>query len=227
MIYSGLINELSYCQQFDAAIVGVDRDRQPINSELWKPTEMPENKLRRTSVNEILERAIEILDSDSLVVLSRLAPDEIGKLRELGRSYFDMLSLSGNPLYRGNRMPDFGTRFVYTIVDYWKSVCEYLSTHHRSMVKKPTKLALFLGELPGALSKISQSAFTVTVDLAHNIAASQLPAAGPVLSPAKSILERAKLQFLFVCDTEDFRRIKSVLPDKSWFRRSKPKGFMS
>jgi hypothetical protein len=217
MIYHGLMNELAYCSATDASIVGVDRDGTPIEAEVWDKNQ----QLKTVSVAELLERGHAVLDAPSLAVLGVISPSEIVELRKYGQGYFDLLRLSQDAAFASADLSQFGRRFVFAAVDYWRTICDRFAAAHPTLAKRQTKLAFFLGSLP-LIGEWAQSAVSVGVDIGRAAVAASNPLAGIVADAASPQIKRVSLRMLFLADSAEFRRIQSVIPNRAWFKRSEP-----
>ena len=227
LMYNGLMNENVYGDAIHASLVGVDRDNLSIESTFWPQRELhsaqPLFKSRGVDavVEEIIEHASQVLDGPSLSILALLSAEEIATLRSSGRTYFEFLDLSHDPIYVGANS-NFGERFVQAASNYWNSISEYLASHHSGVVKKPTRLAIFLGTLPDPitkLAKISRSFFSFAINVGPTMVKEVIPGSKPVLDTTEKALKNFSLRFLFLCDTDELKRIRLVIPDRSWFAR--------
>ncbi len=224
LLFNGLINERTYSERLHSSLLGVDRYETPLEPIVWgddKPARITESLSMISAeaiMQEILERASAVLDAPSLAVLSSLSARDIEALRIVGQPYFDLLELSYDPLYVGSTA-DFSDRFVGEAVNYWHHICEYLVSHYPSVAQRPTKLAVVLGNLPEPI-RDSRRFVSIAVNVGQAVAEEALPGG----TTAGAILRRAtdrnlSLRFLFVSDTEELRRIRSVIPGRSWIAR--------
>jgi hypothetical protein len=211
------MNELAYCAATKASIVGVDRDNTPIEAEMWDK----HRQLKTVTVAELLERGHAVLDAPSLAVLGVVSPAEIVELRKYGQGYFDLVRLSQDPAFASADLSQFGRRFVFAAVDYWRAICDRFAAAHPSLAKRQTKLAFFLGSLP-LVGEWTQSTVSVGVDVGRAAIAAASPLAGVVAGAASEPIKRLSLRMLFLTDSAEFRRIQSVIPNRAWFKRSEP-----
>jgi hypothetical protein len=217
MIYHGLMNELAYCKATDASIVGVDRDGTPIEAEVWDKQE----QLKTVRVGELLERGNAILDAPSMAVLGLLSPSEIVELRQLGQGYFDLIRVSQDAAFATADLTDFGRRFVFAAVDYWRAICDRLASAHPSVATKQTKLAFFLASLP-LVGDWGQPAVSVGMDVGRAALTASHPLGGAVADAAYPQVKRLSFRMLFLAESAEFRRLRAVIPNRAWFKRSDP-----
>ncbi|HUY85821.1 MAG TPA: hypothetical protein VMU77_01800 [Acidimicrobiales bacterium] len=218
MFFQGLMNQVTFCGEAGSSLVGADSDGS-LESELWEPHNA-QREMTSVGLAELIERADEVLDGPSLVVLSDLRPDEIAFLRAKGAAYFALLNLASDDEYWARDHPHFGRQFVRAAVTYWAEVCQYIQSNYSAVVENPTRLAVFLGYDPGVITGV-QSAFSLALE-AGSSTAGTISGINPLVEVSKKALSMVKLRFLFLTPTEELDRIRAVLPNKFWFRRSRP-----
>jgi hypothetical protein len=219
MHYQGLLNQISYSAYANSALVGIDADsitREGYVAQAEVPKQLPE-----LSVEAIMERADALLDGPPLAILGLLSPDEIAQLRTLGRPYFSLLALSRDEEFRSKRGDSIGNLFVGAATSYWAQVCDYIRSRYGPVVERRTQLGIFFGYDPSRDSLPSE-VFSLAVEAGVGVLGAAVPGVGPVAKPATSALKLIRLKFLFVTPTEDFKKIRQVLPHSFWFRRSHP-----
>jgi hypothetical protein len=219
MLHQGLMNQVTFSSFNRNSLVGADSPDSAIEADFWGAPEAP--GLRHVSLEEVLARADAVLDAPSLATLAVLRPDEIAHLRTMGESYFALLDLSEDKDYWSGAHTTFGSQFVRAAVDYWGKVSDYLLTHYSAVFEHQTQLALFLGYDPDRKS-IPRTTVSVAVEAGIDMADAFIPAPSAVSGAAKKVLKAIKLRFLFLTPTDEFQRIRSVLPSSFWFRRSRP-----
>lgn len=220
MLYHGMANQVAFSAHKGSSLLGVDRFRIGPQG-TGDPVPVKRSvRIEQMNLHAVLDRANDVLDGPSLVTLACLSPAEIGQLRSLGKSYFDLMDMSHDPEYWSKEQGLFGSRLLYAAVEYWGQVCEYLRSHHRGAVERPTKLAMFLGYDANDAS-VFKDAVSVVLEAGVSSAASSAGGAS-MGSAAKGLMGLVSLRFLFVTPVDEFVRIRSVLPKSSWFRRSRP-----
>lgn len=222
MLYHGLLNELTYNNSVSSLLLGIDKDTRPVESIFWGEIDELTSKSKSevgAILNEILERAYTILDAPSLSILALLPPEEIMNLRQAGQSYFDLLELSQDPLYVKDQK-DFTNRFVQAMVDYWRAIIEHLR-RSRQATQSQTKLAIFMGELPGPFAKIATSSFCFGLNVGKNLV-SRVTQYKTVVEGLEELSKNVSMRFLFWGDRNELKKIKSVIPNRIWFTKSHP-----
>lgn len=227
ILYNGLVNERTYSNALQASLVGVDQDPTPLEPLFWPEEDVAYTQVHAESMTadaifqRILEHASEVLDAPSLSVLALLTAEEIDTLRKAGKDYFDLLALSHDPLFVGTN-PDFGGRFVRATAEYWNSICEYLICHHVGSTQKLTRLAIVLGRLPAPLTHAAKSLFRLTLNVGPTVAKEAVPGLKPAVAISEKVAKNLSLRFFLLCDTEELKKIRSVIPDRTWFARPGP-----
>lgn len=226
MLYHGLINEIAYNNNFQTQLIGMNRDEKPVENIFW--SEQQDNqqldvidKKESSMLSMIIENADDILDAPSLSILGLLSPDEIVQLREMGRQYFELLQLAQDPLYIMSTK-DFNTRFYLAISEYWKAIVEYLRITHQSSAQKPSKLGIFFGNLSLPIDTITKETFSFAINVGTNIADSKYPGTKELKEQLDKASKKLFVRFLFWGDTEELKKIKSVIPNRAWFTKSNP-----
>lgn len=225
MLLHGLLNEISYSQSRGSSLVGADLHGVPLEDVFWpggSPASAEPSKPRTvTPVEAILERAHKVLEAPDLAVVALLSADEVMALRESsGRSYFDLLNLAVDENYVVGQN-DFGRRLADVAADYWQGVAEHLAQFHPGATHRPRKLAILLGQLPGGVGRQSRKLFSFAVNVGLP-AASALgaPGVGVAATLAQKASSDHSLRFLFVAEAEELRRIRQVVPNRTWLTKS-------
>ena len=219
LLNHGMMNQLTFSGFRGTALVGTDAFESTTLSAM-EPAKS-RRKLQSEGIEELLERADEVLDGPSLAILSILSPEEIAHLRSFGKSYFALLSLSQDPMYWEKEQKVFGPRFVRAATNYWAQICDYLQVQYSGLVEEPTPLGIFLGFDPSSDS-LAQRAISIAVETGIDASTQALSLPEPTKKAAKGVMSLVRLRFLFLTPTDEFDRIRKVLPSSSWFRRSRP-----
>jgi hypothetical protein len=163
-----------------------------------------------------------------LAFLGILRPQEIAELRQGAADLFDLFELAADPEYM-QAQSDLDTRLVRAVSKYWESVCDYLVRKHVGASLRPTRLGIFLGRSPRFLRAIAGPVARLAINVGT-------PAATGVIVPTDlqdaadrslDAVERDfSLRFLVVTETSEIRRLRSMLPDRSWISAGRPRIYL-
>ena len=225
MLIHGLVNELAYSADVRASMVGADLYGEPLEDAFW-PAD-PETEPDRPSgpvIESLLEHASSVLDVPALSVLGLLSADEIMGLREShGRGYFEMLYLMNDPAYvKGS--PHGAAALCRALASYWTAIADHLARRHPEATHTPRKLAIFLDMTPGVLRRASRESFSFALNVGVPAAAAAGAIPAPIAAASKTLAATASasLRFLFLAESIELRRIRSVIPDGTWLTKASP-----
>jgi hypothetical protein len=221
MLVHGLMNETAYSTQLGSSLVGADLYGQPLEEAFW-PTESTQEagEPSRRLTEILLERAVHVLDAPALSVLGLLTGDEITELRnEQGRGYFETLYLVSDPAYLLTS-PHGIDAFSRALAQYWEAIADHLRSNHPEATHRPRKLAIILGASPAVVRRASKGSFSFAVNVGIPAAAASGAIPAPVVPVAKDLAANISLRFLFLAESQELRRIRSVIPNGSWFTKA-------
>jgi hypothetical protein len=151
-----------------------------------------------------------------------LSGDEVATLRaNEGRGYFELLQLVSDPAYLQSS-PRSIDAFSRALAFYWEAIAEHLRRNHPDVTHRPRKLAIILGASPGAVRRASKNSFSFALNIGVPVATATGAIPAPIAPVAKEIAANISLRFLFLAENQELKRIRSVIPNGSWFTKASP-----
>lgn len=132
-----------------------------------------------------------------------------------------MLHLVSDPAYVQSS-PRSMDAFSRALAMYWEGIAEHLRRSHPEATHRPRKLAIILGASPGVLRRASKDTFSFALNVGLPVATTSGALAAPIAPIAKELAANISLRFLFLAENQELKRIRSVIPNGTWFTKSNP-----